>query len=124
GLKGNEGQNGTIRIVVDGKESYSSRYDIAISSMMLKSDDNVIEPGELLTIKELCFENTGKMPTPSTQPIQISVIPNEWIDFDAKNKSTIPISIAPEQIAMISPSLQFKIKETKNIPAVDSKFIA
>jgi hypothetical protein len=57
------------------------RYNIIVSQFEpLGSEDGILEPGEEFTLRALTLVNNGAMPTPSAQPLRISVVPNDWIE--------------------------------------------
>jgi len=124
GIKGKDGRDGKFKVEVNDN-IYSGLYDLSLASIKpVSSDDHIIEPGESLFIKEIAFKNTGVMPTPAYQAIMVSLIPNEWIDFEEKNTILLADSIDPAQESVCKQSLQFHIKKPIMKSATHSAFHA
>ncbi len=120
GSNGKNGLNGNFRIIVDKDKAYPEKYNLSLNSIQqVESDDGIIEFGEPLVANNVTFKNIGFMPTP-TQPIYISVVPNEAIDFDDKNTLTLSTQIPASGDLTLEAPLHFRVKETKYIPAINT----
>lgn len=61
---------------------YINRYNAEIVATTLTyTADNIIEPGEDVEIRNLTMKNSGKMPTPTQQPLVFTIKDDKWITF-------------------------------------------
>lgn len=124
GRNGRKGKDGKLTINVTGEEprAYGGRYDLSFKSLHLASPDGIIEPGESLALQEVTFSNTGLMPTPTDQPIEVSLESNDRVSFKNNDTLRLATGIQPQQTATLEEGLRFRVKEATDIPAIDSTY--
>lgn len=126
GEGGLNGKNGQLTIKVGEDKNYPGVYDLLLEPSVilvqsLKCSDEIIEPGESLMLEDITLKNSGQMPTPN-QPIQVSLVPNEWIDFKKEDQLTLATSLNPSESTTLTEPLRFRVQNTTAIPAVDTTF--
>lgn len=122
GSQGQDGQAGQFGIQI-GNEFYPGMYNLSLHSVNnVSSSDDIIEPGESLQIDGITFKNTGCMPTPTYQPIHVSIAPNPWIQVNAGEHLPLPGPIEPNETKTLTPPLSFQVSRTSSIPARDTTF--
>ncbi len=115
GSDGSSGKNGTLTIRVDDGNTYHGVYDLSLESIAdVQSDDGIIEPGESLAIQNVTFKNTGYMPTPAHHAVQVTLTPNKWITFNARNTVSLSGPIAPGYSQALEKPVLFDV----NLPAL------
>ena len=75
--------------------------------------DNIVEPGETITMSSITFKNTGLMLTP-TQPFTFSLKTNNWIICN--NQVGLNKRLKPGQSYSLSENLLFSISDTHEVP--------
>lgn len=122
GSNGLKGIPGDIKFHVRNNGTYNGVYDLSLDEVKISSENGVFEPGEMVQVNKIVLKNSGKMPTPSHQPIHISLKNNRWISFDEKNTRMITIPIAPAKQFVLHEPFGFRISEDKSSPLVNSTF--
>jgi hypothetical protein len=114
GLAGLAGKPGTINIMVvqpGGKvDRYGGIYNFAVTSLSgLISDSGFIEPGQSLSISNLCIRNTGHMPT--VTGVEIFLNGNTYIvvSNDVIAHWTLETEIRPGNVFELPRSKMFSI---------------
>jgi hypothetical protein len=85
---GRPGDDGAALWVVryaDGPRTYASRYALALRGLTLvnDNDDGIFEPDERVHVRDVVIENTGDMPLPSAQVVELSLTKQGYVEPEA-----------------------------------------
>lgn len=111
-VDGKDGKTGSHLIRLSDGREFKERYDLALVDyeIVLRDKDGVIEPGEVIDVKNIRIRNTGGMPTPPNTPIRLTLANG---DFTVAEQIEILVkeSIAPGDAKTISTEhLTFRVK--------------
>lgn len=121
GNNGSKGHDGKYTIIVPTVGTYNERYNIQVAShAAVQSEDNIIEPGELLEMSDVVLKNITSMPSPPK--IDVSFVKTGWIGFQKEHTVTTNQSIPASGKLTLEKPLKFHIKPAGNIPAIDTTF--
>lgn len=125
---GNAGENGEFQIQVTEKDgsvsTYSERYDLSLVSFEKaeSNGDRIYEPGEEVTLSKIRVRNTGGMPTPGGNEINLYLQSQGWIVSEGQLVK-IGKSLQPHGEYEVPGTLRFKIKDTQ-IQNPGSRFVS
>lgn len=123
GQDGIRGRDGQLTINVDDGNTYHGIYNLTLDAInQVQSDDGMIEPGETLAIHGVTFKNTGWMPTPAHQAVQVSLSSNKWIAFNPRHTVELPGSIASGFSQTLDKPIIFNINAATSPHVVDLTF--
>jgi len=118
GTKGTRGMDGNfiIRVQETGETSSQSCFLQLVSFEIAPSDDGIFEPGELVFLQDLCYENSGKICYPRGRVIATGINSNQWVHFDPADISESIEEIHPSESRTVREYLQFRIRHPAEIP--------
>lgn len=106
--------------VWNGKKSvdYESRYDLKVDSYTIESqnDDGVLEPSELVYVKDITVRNTGGMPTPKDAAIEMYIRERNFVT-DTGVRLHLEKSLEPGESYTFPKPLEFRVKDVMFTPA-------
>ncbi|KAF3934748.1 hypothetical protein ABW20_dc0107497 [Dactylellina cionopaga] len=118
---GQYGQPGSARIQVHMKSTrelgarhnfYTRRYFFELLDFQVidENEDGIYEPGEHVIVRNIRIKNTGKMPTPTQQPLPIRIVGNDWLSSYENEDVYIPPGIPAGETVTVQGDLRARIK--------------
>lgn len=127
GSRGRDGSSGTARVTAGARgevgnfaievthddgtlTTYPSRYDLRLISFAHDSlnEDCVYEPRELVRVFDLEVENTGGMPTPAKDELELALAAGGWVEPE-EGRLLCQRALAPGQRYRVPGELRFRI---------------
>lgn len=113
---GADGAAGAFAIEVTGAggvvQTYPSRFDLRLVSFAHDSlnEDCVYEPGEVVRVFDLEVENTGGMPTPNQDALDLALVAGGWVRPEPGQLRCTPGLAAGARLA-VAGELRFRIDD-------------